>query len=167
MPPSEPILAKPYKAPAVRGTLGDGSSYPPRSKASAGAKPVWRVLYFYPKDMTSGCTRQAEDFQAQSKTFAKLGAEVIGVSRDSCARHQSFSEKHGLTFALIADEDGALCQAYGVWKEKKLYGRAYMGIERSTFVLDPKGLVVAEWRGVKVPGHVDEVLAALRDLMDR
>ena len=153
------LLAVPYKAPPIKGTLADGSAY-----RAAADKRSWIVLYFYPKDMTSGCTAEAVAFQAALPSFKRLGARIIGVSRDSSARHTQFMDKEGLTFDLIADEGAELCAAYDVWKEKKLYGRTYMGILRSTFVIDPKGRVVAAWRGVKVPGHVDAVLATLRHL---
>lgn len=154
------VLAAPYKAPPIKGLLADGSRY-----RAADDKGGWIVLYFYPKDMTSGCTTEAQDFQASLPAFRQLGARVIGVSRDSCARHVQFLEKAGLTFALIADEEADLCEAFDVWKEKKLYGRSYMGVLRSTFLIDPKGRLVAAWRGVKVPGHVDTVLKTLRSLV--
>jgi peroxiredoxin Q/BCP len=121
------------------------------------------VLYFYPKDDTSGCTQEALRFTEKAAQFGKLGAEVIGVSRDSVASHDKFAAKHGLAVTLASDEQGAVCEAYGVWREKAMYGRKYMGIERSTFLIDPKGKVVKTWRKVKVPGHVDEVLAAVKE----
>jgi len=122
------------------------------------------VLYFYPKDDTSGCTQEALRFTEKAAQFRKLGAEVVGVSRDSVAAHDKFAAKHGLAVTLGSDEAGAACEAYGVWREKAMYGRKYMGIERSTFLIDPKGKVVKTWRKVKVPGHVDEVLAAAREI---
>lgn len=121
------------------------------------------VLYFYPKDDTSGCTQEALRFTEKAAQFGKLGAEVIGVSRDSVASHDKFAAKHGLAVTLASDEQGAVCEAYGVWREKAMYGRKYMGIERSTFLIDPKGKVVKTWRKVKVPGHVDEVLATVKE----
>ncbi len=160
MHPSKALIVSPPKAPPIKGILGDGSTY------NAGAdKGLWTVLYFYPKDMTSGCTVQAEAFQKDLAAFTALGVKIIGVSRDSCKRHTQFAAKHGLTFPLIADEQGALCEAFGVWIEKKLYGRSYMGIDRSTFVISPTGEIVAQWRGVKVPGHVEEVLALVSSLI--
>ena len=120
------------------------------------------VLYFYPKDDTSGCTKEACDFRDSLAPIKKAGAVVIGVSKDGKASHQKFIAKYGLPFALLSDEDAAVCNAYGVYKEKSMYGRKYMGIERSTFVIDATGRVKALWRKVKVPGHVDEVLAALK-----
>lgn len=120
------------------------------------------VLYFYPKDDTSGCTREAVEFSALEKSFKRAGAVVVGVSKDSVAKHDKFKEKHGLTVTLAADESGKTVAAYGVWVEKSLYGRKYMGIDRSTFVIDQKGVIRSIWRKVKVPGHVEEVLAAVK-----
>jgi peroxiredoxin Q/BCP len=122
------------------------------------------VLYFYPKNDTSGCTAEAEGFQAQLKAFDKLGAVVIGLSRDTVAKHDKFKKKYGLTFPLASDEDGAVCERYGTWVEKSMYGRKYMGIERCTFVIDGGGKIARVWRKVKVPGHVAEVLAAVKAL---
>jgi len=125
-------------------------------------RPV--VVYFYPKDDTSGCTREAIDFTALSGAFAKAGVEVIGISPDSTVRHARFRKKHDLAVELLADEDKAVATAYGVWVEKSMYGRKYMGIERSTFLIDAKGRVAKSWRKVKVPGHAEEVLAAAKAL---
>jgi peroxiredoxin Q/BCP len=125
-------------------------------------KPV--ILYFYPKDDTSGCTAEACGFRDSLPDFSKASATVIGLSRDSAASHDKFKRKHGLTFPLAADVDGTVCEAYGTWVEKSLYGRKYMGIERATFLIDGKGAIRRIWRKVKVPGHVDEVLAAARAL---
>jgi thioredoxin-dependent peroxiredoxin len=122
------------------------------------------ILYFYPKDDTSGCTKEACDFTAGMPKFTKADAVVIGVSKDSVASHQKFKKKHKLKVTLGADEDGKVCEAYGTWVEKSMYGRKYMGIERATFLIDGKGVIRGEWRKVKVPGHVDEVLAALKAL---
>lgn len=122
------------------------------------------VLYFYPKDDTSGCTKQAVAFTEAADDFANAGAVVLGVSKDSVAKHDKFIAKHDLGIALLSDEDGAVCEAYGVWVEKSMYGRKYMGIERSTFVIGSDGLVKWFKRKVKVPGHVDEVLEAVRSL---
>jgi peroxiredoxin Q/BCP len=118
------------------------------------------VLYFYPKDDTSGCTAEACAFRDSLPDFSKLKAEVIGVSRDSVASHDKFKKKYRLPFPLASDEDGKVCQAYGVWVEKSMYGRKYMGIERSTFLIDARGIVRGVWRKVKVDGHADEVLQA-------
>lgn len=120
------------------------------------------VLYFYPKDDTSGCTKEACDFRDSLAPIKKAGAVVLGVSKDGKASHQKFIAKYGLPFALLSDEEVTVCTAYGVYKEKSMYGRKYMGIERSTFVIDATGRIKALFRKVKVPGHVDEVLAALK-----
>lgn len=125
-------------------------------------KPV--VLYFYPKDDTSGCTKEALDFTAAQKTFDKLGAVVIGCSRDSVTSHDKFKTKHKLSVNLAADEDGKVTEAYGVWVEKSMYGKKYMGIERATFLIDANGKIQQVWRKVKVPGHVEAVLAAVQAL---
>ena len=119
------------------------------------------VLYFYPKDNTSGCTKEACDFRDNMNRLTEY-AEVIGVSSDSIASHQKFQQKQGLNFTLVADINHELAQKYGVWKEKSMYGRKYMGIERSTFILDKNGNIIKEWRKVKVSGHVDEVLQTLQ-----
>jgi peroxiredoxin Q/BCP len=122
------------------------------------------VLYFYPKDDTSGCTREALDFTEAAADFAAAGAVVVGVSKDGVKKHDKFRDKHGLTVILASDEESDVCERYGVWAEKSMYGKKYMGIERSTFVIDGAGVVRHAWRGVKVPGHVAEVLAAVRSL---
>ena len=122
------------------------------------------VLYFYPKDLTSGCTAEGLDFKALHRGFTSAGAVVRGVSRDSDASHAKFRAKHGFPFALIADESSALCDAFGVVKLKSLYGRKYMGIERSTFLIAKDGTLAREWRKVKVAGHAAEVLEAARGL---
>lgn len=122
------------------------------------------VLYFYPKDDTSGCTAEACDFRDNLPRFGKLDAVVIGVSRDSVESHDRFKKKHKLPYILASDEDGAVCNAYGTWVEKSMYGRKYMGIERATFLIDGKGIVRRVWRKVKVPGHVGEVLEAVKAL---
>jgi peroxiredoxin Q/BCP len=120
------------------------------------------VLYFYPKDDTSGCTAEACGFRDSFANFGKSDAVVIGLSRDSVASHDKFKKKHELPFALASDEEGKVCEAYGTWVEKSMYGRKYMGIERATFLIDEKGLIRNIWRKVKVPGHVEEVLAAAK-----
>ena len=122
------------------------------------------VLYFYPKDDTSGCTREAIDFNGLKGEFEKAGAVVVGVSPDSTASHDKFKKKHGLDFPLIADEEKAMLEAYGVWVEKSMYGRKYMGVERTTLLIGADGKVAQVWNKVKVPGHADEVLAAARAL---
>ena len=122
------------------------------------------VLYFYPKDDTSGCTVEACDFRDATAQFNRLGIKVIGVSRDSLASHEKFKKKYNLNFALASDEDGKVCEAYGVWVEKSMYGRKYMGIERTTLLIDGKGIVRAIWNKVSVVGHVTEVAKAVKNL---
>ena len=127
-------------------------------------KPKKVVLYFYPKDDTSGCTAEALDFTARAAEFEAAGAMVIGISRDSVAKHDKFVAKHGLTVALASDEGGEVCERYGVWVEKSMYGRKYMGIERATFLIDGAGTVRETWPKVKVKDHAEAVLAAVRAL---
>ena len=124
----------------------------------------WLALYFYPKDSTPGCTTEGKDFSALLPQFAKLGAEVLGVSRDSLRAHENFIAKQGFGFPLVSDPDEALCRAFDVIRPKKLYGREFEGIERSTFLIAPGSVLAAEWRKVKVPGHAQAVLDTLRDL---
>jgi len=119
------------------------------------------VLYFYPKDDTSGCTTEAIGFSEKAAEFAAAGAVVIGMSKDSVKKHDKFRDKHALNVILISDEGGDICERYGVWVEKSMYGKTYFGIERATFVIDGAGVVTHVWRKVKVPGHVDAVLAAI------
>jgi peroxiredoxin Q/BCP len=125
-------------------------------------KPL--ILYFYPKDDTTGCTKEAIDFSAAAPAFKRLGAAVLGISKDSVASHDRFKAKHKLNFALASDPEGNVIESYGSWVEKSMYGRKYMGIDRSTFLIDGKGKIAKIWRKVRVPGHVEEVLAAARDL---
>lgn len=122
------------------------------------------VLYFYPKDMTPGCTTEAQDFRDRAKAFDKAGAVIVGASKDSVKRHDAFKEKQSLNFTLVSDEDGTLCDAYGVWQLKKFMGREFMGIVRATFLIDAKGVVRAVWPKVKVKGHAEEVLEAVKAL---
>lgn len=145
-------------SPAPRFELKDQAGKTLSSDALRGAP---YVLYFYPKDDTSGCTREACGFRDAGRSFGKLGARVIGVSPDSEASHARFAQKYGLPFTLLADPDKVLAKAYGTWALKKNYGREYMGIVRSTFVVDAKGVVKRAFYGVKVDGHVDNVLAAV------
>ena len=132
--------------------------------SSAALKGKLFVLYFYPKDDTPGCTTEACGFRDALPDFGKLGVTVIGVSKDSLASHEKFKKKFDLLFPLASDEDGAVCEAYGVWVEKSMYGKKYMGIDRSTFVIDGKGVIRAVWRKVSVPGHADEVKKAIAEL---
>lgn len=122
------------------------------------------VLYFYPKDDTPGCTKEACGFRDALPDFSKLNVDVIGVSKDTVAKHDKFTAKYDLNFRLASDEDGAVCEAFDVWKEKRMYGRTYMGIERSTFLVDGNGIIRQAWRKVRVPNHVDAVLAAVKEL---
>ena len=122
------------------------------------------VLYFYPRDDTSGCTKEAIAFTEMGDEFAKANTAIIGVSKDTVAKHDKFKAKHDLSVALGSDEDGSVCEAYGVWVEKNMYGRKSMGIERSTFLIDGDGVIRGAWRKVKVAGHAEAVLAAARDL---
>jgi peroxiredoxin Q/BCP len=128
----------------------------PRSLADYAGRTL--VLYFYPKDDTSGCTTEAKQFRDAIADFQAAGAAILGVSKDSVASHAKFRAKHELPFPLVADEDGLLCGLFGVWKQKSMYGRTYMGIERSTFLIDENGVLAAEWRKVKVTGHAADVL---------
>lgn len=122
------------------------------------------VLYFYPKDDTSGCTREAQDFTALADAFEKEGTWVLGVSRDNPASHARFTGKYDLKVRLASDVEGKVCEAFGTWTEKSMYGRKYMGIERATFLINRDGTVARIWRKVKVPGHAEEVLEAARAL---
>jgi peroxiredoxin Q/BCP len=122
------------------------------------------VIYFYPKDDTSGCTREAQEFQSLKREFAAADTEIIGVSADPLASHEKFQTKYGLDFTLASDEDRSMLGAYGVWVEKSMYGRKYMGIERTTVLIDRDGTIVQVWPSVKVPGHAQEVLAAAKAL---
>lgn len=131
-------------------------------KDFAGKKYV--VLYFYPKDMTPGCTTQACDFRDAQEDFSELNAVILGVSADSEKQHTKFIDKHGLPFSLLVDEDHKVSEDYGVWVQKNMYGKEFMGIERSTFLIDPTGTVIKEWRKVKVKDHIQEVLETLKSL---
>ena len=128
---------------------------------------AWVVLYFYPKDSTPGCTTEGLDFNALLPKFKKLNATVLGVSRDSVKSHDNFCAKQGFRFPLVSDADEALCRAFDVIREKNMYGRKVMGIERSTFLIDPEGRVARAWRKLRVPGHADAVLEALKQARAR
>jgi peroxiredoxin Q/BCP len=140
------------KAPAITVTASDGSKV---NLASPG-EPL--VLYFYPKDDTSGCTREAQDFTALAAEYRKAGVKVVGVSRDPMKSHEKFIGKYSLAVPLVSDEDGRISEAFGTWVQKSMYGRKYMGMERSTFLIGADGRVLKAWRKVKVPGHAEEVL---------
>lgn len=128
------------------------------------ANEKYVILYFYPKDATPGCTTQACDFRDSYEDFSKLNAVILGVSPDNEASHEKFIAKQGLPFSLLVDDNHEVSEKYGVWKLKKTFGREYMGIERSTFLIDPTGKVVKEWRKVKVKGHIEEALETLKQL---
>jgi peroxiredoxin Q/BCP len=146
------------KAPAITVAASDGSSV---NLASPG-QPL--VLYFYPKDDTSGCTREAQDFTALDADFAKAGVKVIGVSRDPMKAHEKFIGKYDLAVPLVSDEDGRISDAFGTWVQKSMYGRKYMGMERATYLIGADGRVLRAWRKVKVPNHAREVLSAAQEL---
>lgn len=154
--PAQP-LSEGDAAPAVSLPDGDGNTVT-LSQIDGSV-----VLYFYPKDDTPGCTKQAIGFTERLEDFKAAGATVLGVSKDPVAKHEKFAAKHGLTFALLSDAEGDVCERYGVWGEKKMYGKTFMGIERSTFLIRD-GKIARIWRKVKVPGHVDEVLEAVQAL---
>jgi peroxiredoxin Q/BCP len=124
----------------------------------------WTVLYFYPKDNTPGCTMEAKDFTCEVEKFSNEGAQIVGVSPDSEKSHLKFIGKHDLKITLLSDPEHMVLESFGAWKAKKMYGREFMGVERSTFLIDPEGTVRKLWRKVKVPGHVDEVFEALTSL---
>ena len=142
------------KAPSLTVTSSDGSEV----NLAAPSQPL--VVYFYPKDDTSGCTKEACGFRDNMARLTKAGAVVVGVSKDSVASHDKFKAKHYLNFTLGSDEDGKVCEAYGTWIEKSMYGRKYMGMERATYLIGADGKVLRVWRKVKVPGHAQEVLKA-------
>ncbi len=152
-------LTEGAKAPAFTVMLDNGEQL--KTADLLGRKVV---LYFYPKDDTPGCTKEAIAFSADIAKFKRAGASIIGVSRDSVAKHQKFKDKHELKVDLGADEDGAITEAFGVWVEKNMYGRKYMGIERATFLIDEKGVIRKVWRKVKVAGHAEAVLDAVKTL---
>ena len=150
---------KPYTAPSVilpneTGQIIDLKNYRPN--------PI--VLFFYPRDNTSGCTKEAKDFTENLNLFNKAKVNVFGISKDSIESHEKFIKKQNLAISLLSDKNGTVCEDFGVWKEKSMYGKTYMGIERSTFIIDGNGLVIKEWRKLKVPGHVNEVLQVIESL---
>lgn len=152
------MIEEDSKAPAVTVTASDGNTI----DLTAPGTPL--VLYFYPKDDTSGCTREAQDFTALAPEFEQAGVKVIGVSRDPVKSHEKFIGKYSLSVPLASDEDGRISDAFGTWVEKSMYGRRYMGMERATFLIGADGRVHKAWRKVKVPGHAQEVLRAAREL---
>jgi len=146
------------KAPAITVKATDGSSV----DLSSPGQPL--VLYFYPKDDTSGCTREAQDFTAMAGDFRKAGVKVIGVSRDPMKKHEKFIGKYDLRVPLVSDEDGRISNAFGTWVQKSMYGRKYMGMERATYLIGADGRVLRVWHKIKVPNHAQEVLSAAREL---
>ena len=146
------------KAPALTISPSDGSSV----DLSAPGQPL--VLYFYPKDDTSGCTREAQDFTALAPEFDRAGVKVVGVSRDPMKSHDKFIGKYGLSVPLASDEDGRISDGFGTWVQKSMYGRKYMGMERATYLIGADGRIRRAWRKVKVPGHAQEVLDAAKEL---
>ena len=155
MPEKEKTTALDRKVPAFSLSSTGGRKW---KLADAAGKNL--VVYFYPKDDTSGCTKEGEAFRDLYPKFRKAGIEIVGISPDSVSSHEKFKEKYGFPFELLSDEDKAVCGLFDVYKEKSMYGRKYMGVERSTFLIDAKGVLRQEWRKVKVPGHADAVLAA-------
>ncbi|MFN3169065.1 MAG: thioredoxin-dependent thiol peroxidase [Hyphomicrobiales bacterium] len=152
-------VAEGEKAPEFTLPTDGGGSV---SLSALQGKPV--IVYFYPKDDTSGCTKEAIGFSESKSEFDAVGATIIGISPDSAAKHDKFIAKYDLTIQLAADEEKTVAEAYGVWVEKSMYGKKYMGVERSTFLVAADGTIAKAWRKVKVPGHVDEVLAAAKAL---
>ena len=143
--------------------IGDDAPYFENLDTYKGKKNI--VLYFYPKDDTPGCTREAKDFQEAMNDFADLSTIIIGVSKDNEKSHESFKKKHGLLFELISDENSELSKQYGIWVEKNMFGKSYMGIDRSTFLIDKHGKIRKIWRNVKVAGHVENVLEIIREIV--
>jgi peroxiredoxin Q/BCP len=152
-------LTEGTKAPAFTAATDGNGTF-----ALSQAKGSWLVLYFYPKDDTSGCTAEACGFRDNMKVLTSLDVKVVGVSPDSPKKHDAFVKKYDLNFALVSDEDHSVCEAYDTWKEKSMYGRKYMGVERTTYIIDPKGKIAATFAKVSVPGHVDAVIARLKEL---
>ena len=146
------------KVPALKTSLSDGAEL----DLSSPGQPL--VLYFYPKDDTSGCTREAQDFTALAGKFRNAGVKVVGVSRDPMKKHDRFIAKYDLAVPLVSDEDGRISEAFGTWVQKSMYGRKYMGMERATYLIGADGRIVKAWRKVKVPGHAAEVLKAARGI---
>jgi peroxiredoxin Q/BCP len=153
------VIAVGKKVPAFSAAVTGGDTW--KLADAAGQK---LVIYFYPKDMTTGCTKESQDFRDLYPAFRKAKVRVLGISRDSLKSHDKFREKEKLPFELLSDADEKVCKIFDVIKEKSLYGRKYMGIDRSTFLIDAGGVLRREWRGVKVPGHVEEVLEAAKSL---
>ncbi len=158
------MIAVGKKIPAFSLPRSDGTLWKSADALSADSKGGKLVLYFYPKDMTEGCTLEGRDFRDLHAAFRRARTTVLGVSRDSCARHAKFREKEKFPFELLSDEHETVCRLFDVIREKSLYGRKFMGIERSTFLIGPDGKLAREWRKVRVKGHAAEVLEAARTL---
>ncbi len=156
---TSPILEIPYQAPKFTSVTQDGKNID-----HSVFQNKWTILYFYPKDMTSGCTLEAQEFEQHKEEFQILNCQIIGVSKDSCERHLKFIAKEKLTFTLISDTNSQVCEIFDVWKEKSLYGRKFMGIERTTFIINPKREIVAIFKKVKANGHATNVLNTLKNL---
>lgn len=152
-------LADGTKAPAFKGATDGNGSF-----ALKDCKGLWTVLYFYPKDDTTACTAEACDFRDSMKRLKRKGVQVVGVSPDSVVSHDKFKNKFDLTFPLLSDPDHSICESFDVWKEKSMYGRTYMGVIRTTYIIDPKGVIARTFEKVKVKGHVDAVFEALSEL---
>ena len=152
------MISEGDKAPSITASASDGSS------VNLSSPGQLLVLYFYPKDDTSGCTREAQDFTALASDFQRAGVKVIGVSRDPMKSHEKFIGKYDLAVPLVSDEDGRISDEFGTWVEKSMYGRKYMGMERATYLIGADGRVLKVWRKVKVPKHAEEVLKAVREL---
>jgi len=170
--PTVQVQGQKRRKKGIRSMVKTGTKAPDFELSADDGKPVKLsklkgrkvVLYFYPKDDTSGCTREAKDFTDLAAEFEAAGADVFGISPDSVASHAKFRSKHALAVRLLADEAKTAAAAYGVWVEKSMYGRKYMGVDRATFLVDAKGKVAQSWRKVSVPGHAEEVLAAVKAL---
>lgn len=156
------MIAVGKKIPAFTLPRSDGTAWKPADALSSDDKAGKLVIYFYPKDMTPGCTLEGRDFRDLHAAFRRARTTVVGISQDSCARHAKFREKEAFPFELLSDEDGAVCRLFDVIREKSLYGRKFMGIERSTFLIGADGKLAREWRKVRVKGHAAEVLAAAK-----
>lgn len=159
---TEKNLKEGIKAPAFKLPDADGNTV-----SLADYKGKWLVLYFYPKDNTSGCTTEALDFTANLPQFRELNAEVVGISPDSCKSHQKFISNHSLAVRLLSDESKEVLQKYGVWQKKQMYGKEYFGVVRSTFLIDPDGKIKKIWEKVKVAGHIEEVMTTLRGFIEK
>ena len=149
----------PYPAPIVQLPRNGGGSL-----TLSELQPSSVVLFFYPRDNTSGCTKEAQAFTVHQDAFEKLNIKIVGISKDTVKSHEKFIEKHRLGMPLLSDKDSDICEKFGVWKEKSMYGKTYFGIERSTFLINGSGQVVREWRKVKVAGHVEAVLVAAQSM---